>query len=145
MQRSSYLSLAGSLALAGSPFLPWLRIGDVGLRGVPDPAGLFVAAVGGLGVLLSVAGVRRRKGLDAWLVLVGLAGLTTLLVVWMTGPATIADRALARAEAIAIVDNIAMQPVPPVHIGAGLLVGLAGAVLVTVVGIVSVWREPAVD
>ena len=43
--RSSILSLIGSIALAASAFLPWLRLGNVGLPGIPDPAGFFVLAV----------------------------------------------------------------------------------------------------
>lgn len=132
--------LAGSVLLTASPFLPWLRIGGVSLRGVPDPAGLIVVGVGALGILLSVLCLLRRKPLEPWLMLVGLAGVTTLGVVWMTGPATIADRALARAEAIALVDNVAMQAVPPVRVGIGLLLGLLGAAVVAVHGIGAAWR-----
>lgn len=136
-------SLAGSVLLAASPFLPWLRIGSVSLRGVPDPAGLFVAGVGGVGIVLSALGMTRRKGLEPWLMLVGLAGLTTLAVVWMVGPATIADRALARAEAIALVDNVAMQAVPAVRVGVGLMLGLIGAAIVALQGIAAAWRVPS--
>ena len=143
MSRQFQLALLGSAVVTASVFLPWLRIGDVGMRGVPDPAGLFVAAVGALGVGMSVAGLRGRDRLAPWLVLVGLATLTTLTVVWMNGPATIADRALARAEAIALVDNVPMQAVPPVRVGAGLVLGLLGGFLVSGVGIAAAWRRPA--
>lgn len=140
MARRFQLALLGSVVVTTSVFLPWLRIGAVGLRGVPDPAGVFVAAVGAVGVGMSVAGLRGRDRVSPWLVLVGLAAVTTLAVVWMNGPATIADRALARAEAIALVDNVPMQPVPPVRIGAGLVLGLLGGLLVSVVGISAAWR-----
>ena len=58
----------------------------------------------------------------------------TLAVVWLTGPATIADRAQARAQAVALVDNVPMQPVPPVGVGVGLILGLAGAATIAAAG-----------
>ena len=72
--------------------------------------------------------------------LAGLAGVTTLLVVWITGPGTIAERAQARAEAVALVDNVPLQPVPPVRFGVGLILGLGGALALTAAGIAGVAR-----
>ena len=133
--RSSILSLIGSIALAAAAFLPWLRLGDVGLPGIPDPAGFFVLALGIVSLLLSGAGAFTRRDVRPWLVLVGLAGVTTLAVVWRTGPTTIADRALSRAEAVSIVDGVPIQPVPPVRVGLGLILSLVGAAAVAVGGV----------
>ncbi|MEQ1910288.1 MAG: hypothetical protein ABMA15_15785 [Vicinamibacterales bacterium] len=133
--RSSILSLIGSIALTASAFLPWLRLGDVGLPGIPDPAGFFVLALGIVSLLLSGVGAFTRRDVRPWFVLLGLAGLTTLAVVWRTGPATIADRALSRAEAVSIVDGVPIQPVPPVRVGSGLLVGLVGAMMIAAAGV----------
>ena len=98
--RSSLLSLIGSIAVAAAAFLPWLRLGDVGLSGMPDPAGYFVLVLGVAGVFLSVIRLLTRRDTGQWLILVGLAALTTLVVVWRTGPQTVADRAQAHAEAL---------------------------------------------
>ena len=133
--RVSILSLIGSIALTASAFLPWIRLGDVGLAGIPDPAGFFVLVLGLFGVVLSVIRVFVRRDTRQWLVLVGLAGLTTLVVVWLTGLRTVEDRAQAHAEAVAIVDNVAVPPVPAVRVGAGLILGLAGAAAVAVAGL----------
>jgi hypothetical protein len=133
--RYSTVALAGSLALAASPFLPWMRLGNVGLRGIPDPAGFFVLALGVLGVMLSLVGMIRSRDLRKWVGLVGLGALTALLVIWRTGPTTIADRAQARAEALAIVDNVPIQPVPAVRLGVGLYLGLAAAAVIALVGV----------
>jgi hypothetical protein len=73
--------------------------------------------------------------------LVGLAALTTLIVVWRSGAATVADRVQARAEAMALVDNVPVQPAPPVGVGFGLLVGLAGAVSVAAVSLEATWKR----
>src|SRR6478672_9602483 len=124
-----------------STFLPWLRIGDVGLPGIPDPAGYFVLGLGAVGTLLSVVGIVTGRNTKQGLVLVGLAGITTLVVVWYSGAATIADRAQARAEAIAIVDNVPVLPVPAVHIAFGLLLGLTGAAAVAGVGLAHSWNS----
>lgn len=134
MPRIYLLSLAGSVALIASPFLPWLRLGTVGLAGVPDPAGYFVVGVGVVGAALSLAGGLLRREMRQALILTGLAGLTTLGMVWWTGPDTVNDRATAHAEAVAIVDNQPVQTVPPAGVGFGLLIGLAGAAAVTAAG-----------
>jgi len=135
------VSLVGCIALTLGAFLPWLRVGEVGLPGVPDPAGYFVAAVGVLGVLLSVVGMRTSRNTMQGVMLVGLAALTTLIVVWRSGSATVADRAQARAEAVALVDNVPLQAPPPVRVGYGLLVGLAGAASVAAVGLAAAWQR----
>jgi hypothetical protein len=135
MRREYLLSLIASVTLAGAAFLPWLRLGTIGLPGIPDPAGFFVLGLGVLGVVLSGVGLSTRRDPRQALVLIGLAGLTTLIVVWWTGPATIAERAQARAEAVALVDSVAVQAVPPVSIGPGLILGLAAAVSVAGAGL----------
>jgi hypothetical protein len=127
--------------MGASAFLPWLRIGDVGLPGIPDPAGYFVLGLGAVGALLSAAGLRGGRNTKQGLVLVGLAGLTTLVVVWYSGAATIADRAQARAEAVAIVDNVPVLPVPAVHSATGLLLGLVGAAATAAVGLADAWTR----
>lgn len=132
--RSPFMPLVASLVLAASSFLPWLRLGDVGLAGVPDPTGFFVLALGVLGVGLALTRIIARRAMQQWLLLVGMAALTTLIVVWRTGPTTIADRALAHAEAVALVDNVPMQPVPEVAVAYGLVLGLAAALAVFVAG-----------
>ena len=136
LRRPYAVALIGSVALAAAAFLPWLRLGEVRLPGIPDPAGFFVLGLGVLGSLLSGVGIITRRNTRQALVLVGLAGLTTLVVVWLRGPATIADRAQARAEAIALVDNVAIQPVPTVRIGTGLLLGIAASSIVAAVGLI---------
>jgi apolipoprotein N-acyltransferase len=138
MRRIYLLALAGSIATAVSPLLPWLRLGNVGLQGIPDPAGFFVLATGLLGIVFTAIGLRSARDMRQWAMLAGLAGLTALIVVWQTGPATISDRAHARAEAIAIVDNVAPEPVPPVRTGIGLWLGIVGAIVTLGAGMTGV-------
>lgn len=142
MRRPYVVSLFGCLALVAATFLPWLQLGDIGFPGIPDPAGYFVLGLGVLGVLLSSVGLFTRRGTQQALLLVGLAGLTTLAVIWMTGPATIADRAQARAEAVALVDNVPAQPVPAVGVGVGLILGLAAAATIAAVGLAGAFSKP---
>jgi len=141
VSRDYLVSLTGCVVLGASAFLPWLRLGEVGLPGVPDPAGFFVLGLAVVGTLLSVVGIVSGRNTRQGLVLVGLAGLTTLAVVWYNGAATIADRAQARAEAVAIVDNVPIAPVPAVHTAVGLLIGLAGAASVAAVGLSHSWNS----
>ena len=76
------------------------------------------------------------------LLLAGLAGLTTLTVVTVTGPATIADRALAHAEAVALLDHVAIQPPPAVHLAYGLVLGLLASLAMTGVGLRAYLTSP---
>ena len=135
------LALLGSAVVTGAAFLPWFHVGDVGLPGIPDPAGYFVAAMGLTGVGLSVVGLRRGRDTRQGLVLAGLAALTTLAVAWQVGPATIASRAQARAEAGALVDNLPLEPVPPVGVSAGLFGGMVGAAAVAAAGLTGLRRR----
>ena len=135
------LALLGSVVVTGAAFLPWFHVGVVGLPGVPDPAGYFVAAMGVTGAGLSVAGLRTRRDTRQGLVLAGLATLTTLVVAWQVGPATIASRAQARAEAMALVDNVRVDPVPPVGASVGLFGGMLGAAAVAAAGLTGVRRR----
>ena len=135
------LALLGSVVVTGAAFLPWFHVGVVGLPGVPDPAGYFVAAMGLTGAGLSVVGLRTRRDTRQGLVLAGLATLTTLVVAWQVGPATIASRAQARAEAMALVDNVRVDPVPPVGASVGLFGWMLGAAAVAAAGLTGVRRR----
>lgn len=142
MRTQALIGVAASLLLTASAFLPWLSLGDARLMGVPDPAGYFVAAMGVVGVALSGAAWRGHRGAVRMLLLAGLAGLTTLTVVTVTGPATIADRALAHAEAVALVDNVAMQPPPAVHLAYGVMLGLLASLVMVGVGLRAYLASP---
>ncbi len=135
------VALLGSVVVTGAAFMPWFHVGEVGLPGIPDPAGYFVAAMGLTGAGLSVAGLKTPRDTRQGLVLAGLATLTTLAVVWQVGPATIASRAQARAEAVALVDNVRVEPVPPVGASAGLFAGMLGAAAVAAAGLTSLRRR----
>jgi hypothetical protein len=131
------LSLAGGLAIVVSAFLPWLRVGDVTIAGTPDPAGYFVLALGVASVIASLASSSARKAFPFLMMLAGIAAITTLAVVWRNGPGTVGDRALARAEALALVDNVPMEAPPPVGVGAGVFLGIGGGVVVTTAGLLA--------
>ena len=140
--RGAYaLSLIASAALMGSTFLPWLWLGDVRIAGIPDPAGYFVAAAGLVGLMLGALGLMSRRHTGAALFLVGLAGATTLALVWITGPSTISERAELHAQAVALVDNVAVQPPPPVRVGAGLIAGMAASCLTMAAGMAAAVRQ----
>ena len=143
MTRSTVLILGAALLVGVSPFLPWLSVGNVGVPGIPDPAGWFVAVLGLVSLILVMPVVRRKWNTRPWIALAGLAATATLVVVMTAGARTVADRAQARAEAMALVDNVPMAPVPPVRTGAGLWVGLLGAVSLAAAGLAGVWRRDA--
>jgi hypothetical protein len=140
-RRPYAVALIGSAVVTGAAFMPWFHVGVVGLPGIPDPAGYFVAAMGLTGVGLSAVGWKTPRDTRQGLVLAGLAALTTLAVAWQVGPATIASRAQARAEAVALVDNVRLEPVPPVGASAGLFGGMVGAAAVAGAGLTALRRR----
>ena len=78
MRPSHLLALAASTVLAVSVFLPWMRVGDAGLAGVPDPSGLFVLVTGVASLGIAAFGLVRGRDVRPWVMLAGLAALTTL-------------------------------------------------------------------
>src|SRR5258708_12619582 len=70
-----------------------------------------------------------RKDSRHPLLLVGLVALGLMFLSWRIMPRTIADRALIRSQALAIVGGTAMSSAPSTLVGIGIYVGLAAAVL----------------
>lgn len=134
---ASLVGLVFGVLLAASAFLPWFRVGSATLAGVPDPAGYFVVTIGLIAAIAAGAGIFLRREPRRELLLVGIAGLTALAVVWWVAPSTLADRAQARAEAIAIVDQVQTVAPPTVDVSYGVPVGLFAAAVLAVVGATS--------
>src|SRR5882672_7475295 len=103
--RAYIVPLVAGVALAASPFLPWVRVGDISLAGVPDTTALWVVALGVLAAVLATLSLITRKNSRHPLLLVGLVALGIMFLSWRIIPKTIADRALLRSQAIAIVEG----------------------------------------
>ena len=59
--RAYYIPAAAGVLLIVSAFVPWMYVGDVALGGVPDTAGLWIAVLGALAVVLASLSIWTRK------------------------------------------------------------------------------------
>ena len=139
--RAYGVPLVAGLVLAVSAFLPWVRVGDVALAGVPHVVGLWVVGLGLIAALLALLSLMTRRNSRHPLLLVGLVALGLMFLSWKLMPAEVADRALTRSQAVAIVEHTPPGAPPPVVIGAGIYLGLAAACAIVGFGLTIVVKR----
>ena len=140
--RAYYLPLAAGLVLAGSAFMPWMLVGELGLGGVPSIAGLWVLGLGILAAVLALLSVVTRKNSRHPLLLVGLAAFGIVLVSEQWMERTAADRVWAQSQARAIVQGTRTAvslPDPTMAPGGYLALGAAGVIVLF--GLTIVFRQ----
>lgn len=141
--RAYYLPLACGVALATSAFLPWTKMGERELGGVPSIAGMWVLGLGLLAVLLASLSVLTRRNSRHPLLLVGLAAFAILWLGERFLERSAADQLWARSQAQAIVQGTAATEVPLPAMGVGAYVGLTASLLITMFGLTIVIRQAA--
>ena len=141
--RAYYLPLACGVALAASAFLPWTKMGDRGLGGVPSFAGLWVLGLGLLAVLLASLSVLTRRNSRHPLLLVGLAAFAILWIGERLLERSAADLLWARSQAQAIVQGTTVVELPPPAMDIGAYIGLTASLLITIFGLTIVVRQAA--
>ncbi len=125
--RAYILPLVAGLGLATSPFLPWVRVGNVTLTGVPDTMAIWVVGLGVSASVLAVLSLITRRNSRHPLLLIGLVSLGLMFLSWRLMPRVVAQRALTRSQALAIVENRPLEAAPAAVVGAGIYLGLAAA------------------
>ena len=138
--RAYVIPLVAGVALAGSAFLPWVIVGEESLKGFPDTIALWIVGLGAAAAILATLSLITRKNRHP-LLLVGLVALGLMFLSWRIMPRTIADRALIRAQALAIVGDTAMGAAPDTLVGIGIYVGLASAVVLVCFGLTIVVKR----
>jgi hypothetical protein len=129
--RAYFVPLTAGVCLAVSTFLPWVVVGDVVLKGVPDVAGLWVLGLGALAAVLATLSLITRKNSRHPLLIVGLLSLGIVFLSWRIMPRTAGERAQTIAQAFAIVENRPADAAPIAVAGSGIYLGLiASSVLV---------------
>jgi hypothetical protein len=122
--RAYFVPLVAGLALAVSAFLPWVTIGDVQMRGVPDTIGLWVVGLGATAALLALLSLITRKNSRHPLLLVGLIAVGVMFLSWKLMPRLVADRLQTHSQAIAIVEQTEIETLPAANVGGGIYLGL---------------------
>jgi hypothetical protein len=139
--RAYYVALVAGVVLIISAFLPWVHIGGVALRGFPDTGGIWVIALGLLTLTLASLSIYTRRNSRHPLLVVGLItlGIFVLAYNWMARTAR--DRAWARTQAVAIVDDVAALPPPSTSVGVGIYTGLAASIVLVLFGLTIVVKR----
>jgi hypothetical protein len=139
--RAYYIPASAGLLLIASAFLPWMRLGDVSLGGVPDPAGWWILGLGILAVLLAGLSIWTRKNSRHPLLLVGLVAFAILFLGYQWMSRTVTNSAWAQTQARAIVENIPAGAAPETSVGAGLYLGLLAATVLVLFGLTIVIKR----
>ena len=141
--RAYFVPLVSGVALTVSAFLPWVVVGDVALKGVPDVAALWIAGLGILAAALATLSLITRKNSRHPLLLIGLVALGVMFLSWRILPRTAGERALVRSQAYAIVEDTPMGSAPAALAGTGIYLGLAASAVLVVFGLTIVVKRAA--
>ena len=141
--RVYFIPFSAGIVLSASAFLPWVVVGGVAMRGVPDVAGLWIAGLGGTAALLAILSLITRKNSRHPLLLVGLIALGILFLSWRILPRTAGERALTISQAFAIVENTPMAGPPTSIVGIGIYVGLMASCVLVAFGFTIVVKRAA--
>ena len=139
--RTYLVPLISGVALSASAFLPWVTIGDVSMRGVPDVAALWIAGLGALAAVLAALSMITRKNSRHPLLVIGLISLGIMFLSWRIMPASAGERALTVSQAYAIVQDRPVQETPAASAASGIYVGLAASFLIAGFGLTIVVRR----
>jgi hypothetical protein len=139
--RAYFIPFTAGIVLAVSAFLPWVIVGGVAMKGVPDFIGLWIAGLGGVASLLAMLSLITRKNSRHPLLLVGLIALGMMFLSWRILPRTAGEHALTVSQAFAIVENTPMTGPPASIVGIGIYIGLAASAVLVAFGLTIVVRR----
>ena len=141
--RAYFVPLVAGVVLAGSAFLPWVRVQDVSMPGVPDVEALWIVGLGALAALLALLSLITRKNSRHPLLIIGLFALGVMFLSWRIVPKTAGEHASTIAQAFAIVENTPMGAAPVTDVGFGIYLGLAAASVLVAFGLTIVIKRAA--
>src|SRR5207249_3047215 len=133
--RAYFIPFLAGLTLTASAFLPWVIVGGVPMKGVPEQPGLWIAALGAVASILAILSLITRKNSRHPLLIVGLVSLGIMFLSWRILPRTAGERALTISQACAIVENRPMGEAPIAEVGRGSYLGLSASGALTLFGL----------
>lgn len=139
--RAYYIPAAAGVVLIVSAFLPWMRIGEVPLGGVPETAGFWILGLGALAILLAGLSIWTRKNSRHPLLLVGLAAFAIMFLGYQWMSRTARDAAWAQAQASAIVNGVPAGAAPAATVGPGIYLGGVAAMTLVLFGLTIVVKR----
>ncbi len=139
--RGYFVPLTAGVALSLSAFLPWVIVGDVVMKGVPDAPALWIIGLGAVAAVLAFLSLLTRKNSRHPLLIIGMVGLGIMFLSWRILPRTAGERALTISQAFAIVENRPMGDAPTAHVGSGIYLGLGASAALTAFGLTIVVKR----
>lgn len=139
--RAYFVPLVAGLALAISPFLPWVHVGDIPLEGLTEMSALWVMGLGALAAVLALLSLITRRNSRHPILVIGLVSLGITFLSWRIMPRMALERALTRSQAVAIVEGAPLGIPPVARVGVGILLGLAASVVLVCFGMTIVLKR----
>lgn len=139
--RGYFVPLTAGVALALSAGLPWVVVGGVSIRGLPDVAALWILGLGVIAAVLATLSLITRRNSRHPLLIVGLFALGIMVLSWRIMPQTAGDRALTMSQALAIVADAPMGAAPNAAAGSGIYLGLASSAVLVAFGLTIVLKR----
>jgi steroid 5-alpha reductase family enzyme len=141
--RGYIVPLVAGVALTISAFLPWVIVGEVTRRGVPDVWALWVAGLGVLAAVLATLSMITRKNSRHPLLVVGLCALAIMFLAWRIVPRTVEEGARTWAQAVAIADGVSASSASNPHalVGIGIYLGLGASAALVLFGLTIVVKR----
>ena len=139
--RAYFIPLTAGILLAISAFLPWVKVADVTITGMPEIAGLWIVGLGVLAAVLAFLSLVTRRNSRHPLLVVGLVALGIMFLAWNIMPRMASNRARTISQANAIVENVPMGEPPRASPGTGIYLGLAAATVLVGFGLTIVIKR----
>src|SRR5436190_591722 len=141
--RGYFVPFGAGIALVVSACLPWVVVGGVSIRGVPDVPALWVLGLGVIAAVLAMLSLITRRNSRHPLLIVGLFALGIMFLSWRIVPQTAGERALTISQAFAIVEDTPMGTAPHAAAGIGIYLGLIAASVLVLFGLTIVFKRVA--
>jgi hypothetical protein len=138
--RAYYLPAVAGFLLFIAAFLPWVKVGESRVGGVPSIAGFWVLGLGALATIFAVLSIITRRNSRHPLLVVGLAAFGIMFLAQRILLRTAAEHAWAAAQAQAIVEGSEAH-VPPAETALGLYLGLVASIALVLFGLTIVVRR----
>jgi len=139
--RGYFVPFSAGLVLMASTFLPWVVVGEISIRGIPEVAALWVAGLGAIAAVLAMLSLITRRNSRHPLLIVGLFALGIMFLSWRIMPQTVGERALTISQAFAIVEQTPMGEAPSTAVGSGIYVGLVSSAVLVAFGLTIVLKR----
>jgi hypothetical protein len=133
--RGYFVPLAAGVVLSLSAFLPWVIVGDISIKGVPDVPALWIIGLGALAAVLAFLSLITRKNSRHPLLIIGMVALGIMFLSWRILPRSAGERALTVSQAFAIVANRPIGEAPIAEADTGIYLGLGASVVLTAFGL----------